>query len=188
MPASKKIGLLGGSFDPIHNGHVHIAEQVLNQSALDEIWFIPNNQSPQRKRPHFSAKDRYTMCELALKNLPAFKLCDIEINNQKNYTIDTIKKLKTQHPDDEFYLILGMDAYLHFETWRNWQEILNQVNLIVVNRPGFTATKKKPKAEFINMLPLDISASAIRKNPEAHQTDLPVVVWEYLKNQLKEEC
>ena len=96
MPHPKKIGLLGGTFDPIHNGHLHIAEHALNQLALDEIWFIPNNQSPQREKPRFSTQDRYNMCELALKNLDHFKLINIEINNQQNYTIDTLKKLQEQ--------------------------------------------------------------------------------------------
>lgn len=181
MPKQKKIGLLGGTFDPIHNGHLHIAEQALNQLQLDEIWFIPNNQSPQREKPQFNAKDRYVMCGLALKNLPAFKLCDIEINNQKNYTIDTIKNLQTQYPEHEFSLILGMDAYFNFETWRDWQEILKRVKLIVVNRPGFEASEKRQNTQFITVPPLDISASAIRKNPEAHKTDMPIAVWEYLK-------
>jgi len=180
MPSIKKIGLLGGTFDPIHNGHLHIAEQVLNQLTLDEIWFIPNAQSPQRAKPQFSAEDRYKMCELALKNLPHFKLCDLEINNQQNYTIDTLKKLQEQHPECEFNLILGMDAYVNFESWRDWQEILKRVKLIVVNRPGFTAPKKAVNATFITVPPLDISASSIRQNPEAHKTDMPPAVWDYL--------
>lgn len=180
MTYPKKIGLLGGSFDPIHNGHLHIAEQVLNQLQLDEIWFIPNAHSPQRDKPKFSAEDRYKMCALAIKNLPQFKLCDLEINHQQNYTIDTLKKLQVKHPENEFYLILGMDAYLNFETWRDWQGILKRVKLIVVNRPGFSAPERALDAKFITVPPLDISASSIRKNPEAHKTDMPAAVWDYL--------
>lgn len=185
MPKSKKIGLLGGTFDPIHNGHLHIAEQVLNQLQLDEIWFIPNNQSPQREKPQFSTQDRYNMCELAIKNLKNFKLKDIEINNQQNYTIDTLKKLQAQYPEHIFNLILGMDAYLNFESWRDWQEILKHANLVVINRPGFETNQKIPQAQFINVPPLDISASKIRKNPEAHKTEMPILVWDYLRTCLR---
>lgn len=184
MPASKKIGLLGGTFDPIHNGHLHIAEQVLHRLQLDEVWLIPNNQSPQREKPRFSTQDRYKMCELALENTLNLKLCDIEINTQKNYTIDTIQKLQSQYPDYEFYLILGMDAYLNFDTWHQAQDLLKLVQLIVVNRADFTPPDTNSKAIFVNIPPIKISASEIRNNPKAHQTDMPEAVWDYLKDRI----
>ncbi|MFQ5543743.1 MAG: nicotinate (nicotinamide) nucleotide adenylyltransferase [Nitrospiria bacterium] len=112
----KKIGLLGGTFNPIHNGHLHIADAVFKRLHLDEILFIPSGKPPHRESEGLlSARYRLEMVRLALLKRPSFSLCDLEVRRSgPSYSIDTIRMLKQQHPTAHFFFIIGMDAFLSF--------------------------------------------------------------------------
>lgn len=135
----KLVGLLGGTFDPFHLGHLHLATELLAQLNLSEIQFIPCQYPPHRKTPQASALDRLTMIKLAIADQPKLRLNDIEMHlPQPSYTINTVKYLKSHSPMTTFCFILATDAFAQFNHWYQWQEILNYCHLIVVNRLGFS--------------------------------------------------
>lgn len=194
-----KIGILGGTFDPIHEGHITIADHVLQKFKLDCIEFIPCFQPSHRDQPIASAKDRFEMVKLAIKNHPKFTANDIEIKREGiSYTVDTIQLLKKQFPKNNYYFIIGADAFAKFDTWREWEKIIENGNIIVVNRNDRETIVPKKIADFIeknnlvknilfyDMHPILISASQIRKDTAAKKekiNGLAESVYEYiLKN------
>ncbi|WP_423063927.1 nicotinate-nucleotide adenylyltransferase [Candidiatus Paracoxiella cheracis] len=131
------IGLLGGTFDPIHFGHLEIAERILKQLHFAEIQFIPSGHPPHRE-PIASAKDRLAMIKLAIAPYKNFVLNAIETTTQQtSYTIDTLKKLKQQMQNKTLCFILATDAFSKFNQWKDWQSILDYCHLIIAPRPDF---------------------------------------------------
>lgn len=205
MKIKYHIGLLGGTFDPIHNGHLHVAHHVEQALALDWIEFLPCYQPPHRSMPKASEQDREAMIALAIKNNEKFKLNTYELEERKiSYTINTLKHLAT--PDKALYFIIGFDAFLQFHTWFDWQNIINYCHLIVVNRPHhhspipslLQAFYQKHKADkallcrqqrhgyilMLNIPPSTTSATHIRESLEhnSKQTlDLPEAVRMYIQ-------
>lgn len=138
--AIKHIGLFGGSFDPVHRGHLLAAESVQRQLSLDEIVFLPAAQSPFKSRPQTSVDDRREMLAIAIEGNPYFKLDQRELlRSGPSYTIDTLRELVAEQPQSQFYLMMGMDAWAEFESWRDWREILTLCHLIVMTRPDYEA-------------------------------------------------
>lgn len=134
---SKKIGVLGGTFNPIHFGHLRIAEEIAENLALDEVRLIPSAQPPHKAAPQVSAEHRANMVKLAIQNNPKFVLDDCELKRTgASYTVDTLielrKKLGTQA---SLFLIMGSDAFTHLNTWHRWQEILDYCHIVLVQRP-----------------------------------------------------
>lgn len=133
----RKIGIFGGTFDPIHIGHLNLAVQLMEKHGLDEVWFCPVAINPFKKEKGCcaSAHDRIEMIKLAIAGEPRFKIIDIEINRiGPSYTIDTLRQLDAQtkkDPPTEFYLLMGEDAADHFYQWRDTDSILNYCRLIV---------------------------------------------------------
>ena len=128
-----RIGLLGGTFDPVHNGHLSLAEQMANAYHLDEVWFCIANQSPF-KRDHKAASsvDRLSMLALAVTKDPRFHICDIELHlPSPSYTINTLKELTKEFPEHEFFLIMGSDSAIEFEKWREPEEIIKYAKILV---------------------------------------------------------
>jgi len=179
----KKVGLLGGTFDPIHNGHIHVAEAVMQKAELDEVWFIPAGTPPHRNPPCFSAKDRFKMCELALQDKSKLIACDIEVYKTRPcYTIETIEALQKQHPNTKFYWIIGVDAFFNIESWHEYKKLLNEANFIVVNRDGFEQPKEisGKNVEFISIPAHDASATKIRDDFKDYKKDLSPAVLDYI--------
>jgi len=142
-----KIGLLGGTFDPIHEGHIALARKVLAARSLDEIWVIPSHIPPHRNEPIALPDQRYHMCKLALENKEHFVLSDIEYNRrEKSFFIDTINYLKSRYPNRDFFFIIGIDAFLDFLSWKEPIKLLHECKLIVINRPGYKSE------EFYNFM------------------------------------
>jgi len=132
------IGLLGGTFDPIHKGHINIATALMQQLDFAQVQFIPCQRSPHREQPIASAEDRLAMIKLAIEPYDRFTVNTIEIKKPgPSYTIDTLRSIHAEQPNKALCFILAMDAFAHFNQWRQWQEILNHCHLIVVNRPWF---------------------------------------------------
>lgn len=129
----KKIGILGGSFDPIHNGHLAIAEAAYREFGLDEVWFIPAGHSPNKSENDMTSPElRAKMTELAIEPYPYFKISKMEIeSNQTSYTYVTLTKLKDAYPDATFYFIMGADSLDYFERWKH-PEIISQKAVLLV--------------------------------------------------------
>lgn len=135
---STPIGVFGGTFDPIHCGHLAVAE-YLSQQGLTEIQFVPCLSPPHRQQPHANPMQRLEMIRLAVHHHPGWVVNDVDFQRPgPSYMVDTLTILRQQRPQTPWCLILGMDAFLHFNQWRQWEKILTLAHLIVVNRPGFS--------------------------------------------------
>jgi len=185
----KKVGILGGTFDPIHNGHLEIANCALKQLPLDEIQFIPCNLPAHRATPLASSKDRLAMVKLATENNPKFTVNALELERPgPSYTIETVKALKK--PNQKLYFIIGADGYVSFKKWYHWQEIPNYCELVVYNRPGYDISaihhpEISDQVTILNMPPCDISASKIRQLIQEKTyvaNALPKEVYQYISD------
>lgn len=184
-----QIGLFFGSFNPIHIGHLIIANVVHEFSKMEEIWFIvsPLNPHKRNSRSLIHEFDRMDMVELAIEENIHFRASDIEFNLPKpNYTIDTLTYLKEKFPQHEFKVIIGGDNLDSFKKWKNYQSILENFGLLVYPRPNANGTdfQGHPNVELVKAPILDISASFIRKCIKANQSIrylVPDKVNEYIK-------
>lgn len=133
----KRIGLLGGTFNPIHMGHLHIATEVSKCLELNQVLFIPTGIPPHKDpKGILPALDRLKMVELALLEIPQFVPCDIEIKRSgESYTIETILELKEKHPDDHLFFIVGMDAFSQIETWKTPEKLVMVCDFAIISRP-----------------------------------------------------
>lgn len=179
------IGLLGGTFDPVHNGHLHVARSLLKELPFDEIRLLPCYKPVHRPEPKASPEDRLAMLKLACKNLEKITVDEHEIKRAGNsYMIDTLRELTHENPEHHFCLILGKDAFDGFHLWHQWGNILNYCHLVIVTRPhtsneypdvlkSFIQQHSTPDiSDFINtpsgkiffcsIPPLDISATQLR--------------------------
>ena len=140
MNPAPQIGIFGGTFNPIHQGHLAIAEDVLKTVGLDRILFIPAGRPPHKKgHKILPPGHRLEMVRLAVQDHPGFEVSDLEVGRSgKSFTIDTVESLEKSHPKGtRFYLILGLDAFLDFSSWRAEKELRSRCHFIVVSRPGF---------------------------------------------------
>lgn len=148
----KRIGILGGSFDPIHKGHISMAVHAHEQYKLDQIWLMPNGHAPHKDEEKMAdAEHRLAMCELVAEKYPFMETCDIEITSEEySYTYLTMQKLTQMYPEYEFYFILGADSLDYFEKWRHPEIISALSKLLVVNRDEFTIEDMENKIKRIN--------------------------------------
>lgn len=193
----KKIGILGGSFDPIHMGHLKIAQNAYQEYQLDEVWFIPAGHSPNKdEREMTPAEVRAEMVSLALEAYPHFKLSRIELDAQEtSYTYLTLTKLKEQYPDKEFYFIMGADSLDYFEQWRYPDIICQKAVVLAAVRDDMDLFRVEEKIAYIKTLfpaqifPIrggrtDISSTEIRRQVQAgadRPSLLPESVWKYIQ-------
>lgn len=196
----KKIGIMGGAFDPIHFGHLLIANEALNIYGFEKIFFIPSGNPPHKKGHRASSEDRYIMSSLATLTNENFIVLDIEIKNKdKSYTINTVEKLISMYEDTEFYFITGMDAIVEITTWHKYEELMELCKFIAVNRPISNVDESEAKLlSLINKHPgriallevpmLQISSTDIRQRISENRSIkylLPDTVEQYIiKNKL----
>ena len=158
----KRIGLFGGSFDPIHTGHIEVAKQVRKQLALHEVWFLPTVETPLKKHLIASFSQRCQMIQLAIKPYSYFKLHQEESRlPQPSYTINLVTYLQLKYPDVQFYWIIGDDQYEQLDKWYQIEELKQKVQFVVVNR-HLTAIEKNPDYKWVRIAPHPASSSAIR--------------------------
>ena len=160
-----KIGILGGTFNPIHIGHLVLADQVEEALSLDKIIFIPTYLPPHKKDTDLiDAEVRLKMVRLAIKDNKKFSVSDIETKRKNlSYTIDTLKELKKIYKNDELFFIVGSDACSYLNMWKNIEDILKIVKFIVINRPGYVVDNIRQELKVIQIQAIDISADEIRK-------------------------
>jgi len=169
---ARRVGLFGGTFDPVHKAHVALAHAALRGLALDEVRWVPSGHSWQKDHRATPAEHRVAMVRLAMAGEPRFVLDRIEIQRPgPSYTLDTVRELQAAEPGTEWVLIIGQDQYTGLHTWRDWQTLLGLVVLAVANRPG---PPRQPHAEVQRfahrMVPLpmlDISSTDIRQRVAA---------------------
>lgn len=134
----RPLGIFGGTFDPIHYGHLRPAQEVLDVLSLDEIRFIPSALPPHRPAPVASADQRLRMLQLAMAEFPRFSADDREIRRGgPSYMVLTLESLRAEMGDRPLCLVLGLDAFLGLETWHRWHEIPDLAHLVVLTRPGW---------------------------------------------------
>ncbi len=134
----KRIGILGGTFNPIHLGHLAAAEEISDRLMLDQVIFITSFLPPHKQEEEMpSAGQRHEMVRLAIAGNPRFTLSDTEIRRGgRSYTIDTIDELRRNHEDAELYFITGLDSFLEIRTWKEWQRLLKLCTFVVLSREG----------------------------------------------------
>ena len=132
-----KLGILGGTFNPIHFGHLRGAEEALELAKLDSVIFIPSGNPPLKTIDIAPALHRYAMVRLATEKNPRFDLLDLECRTrQKSYTVKTLEKLHDLYPADSFHFILGIDAFLDIPNWYRPERLLSLTNFLILSRPG----------------------------------------------------
>lgn len=184
-----KIGILGGSFDPIHKGHLALARESQTEFHLDKILFIPVSHPPHKEKnlTLTPAPMRARMVELAIQEEPTWELSDIELRRPGvSYTVDTFRELKRLYPHGtQFFFIAGADSFLDLKNWKEPNEIMKLAEWIVVPRLGYVLPEKLP-ARFhrLEILPIDVSATELRGKLEKGEdvSDwIPKKVYDYLK-------
>ena len=159
-----KIGILGGTFDPIHLGHLNLAEAAVNNLGLDKLVFMPCLIPPHKTRKNIaSAQDRLQMIRLAIKRYPKYELSDYEIaRGGTSFSFETLADFKKTHTEDEVFFIIGSDSYKEFSSWNNPDEIRALVKIAVAARPQYTYETLEESMIEIKMEPSPISSSEIR--------------------------
>ncbi len=194
------IGIMGGTFNPIHKGHVALAQAAYEQFPIDRIWFMPNRQPEYKdKRELASAKDRMNMVRLAITDISYFEMSDYEIKREgSTYTVDTLSGLHRQFPDDTFYFIMGADSLFDFEKWREADTVAMLATILAAPRDekNMDAVMEKIHAlnvrygrEIFHALPCPVmpcSSSEIREALQAGEGErireyLPEAVFFYIK-------
>ena len=134
--AAARVGIFGGSFDPVHNAHVALARFALDELRLDELLWVPAGQPWQKHRVITPAVHREAMVRLAIAGEPRFAVSCLETaRSGPSYTVDTVRALHAQRPGTSWHLVIGQDQYAGFHTWHGWQELLGLVTLAIANRP-----------------------------------------------------
>jgi nicotinate-nucleotide adenylyltransferase len=160
-----RIGVLGGTFDPVHHAHLAIADQARQQLQLDRLLFVPVAIAPHKQQagPQVAAVDRLAMIELALADTPAFTASAIEVaRGGTSYTVDTLAELRGEYPEAELFLLIGADNYRIFPTWRKYERILELCTVAVYDRPGCCAGEITPPFIRLDGPRLDITSSWVR--------------------------
>lgn len=196
-----RIGIFGGSFDPIHLGHLILAEQCRQAARLDQVWLIPCAQQPLKQQPPIASnRQRCEMIELAIAGCQAFYLSKLEIERGEiSYTVDTLKQIRLDQPDDELFFLIGADSLAQFANWKSPAEICELATPIIFNRPGESPIDLKSLSEMvpekrmseiadhqITSRLIDISSTEIRNRIAAKESIrflLPRAVEKYIETQ-----
>lgn len=135
-----QIGILGGTFNPIHNGHLHIAQEARRTCVLDQIWFMPACQPPHKELAEAVGFDhRLAMVEAAIAASPEFVACDLEgRRGGRSFSVETLEELRRLHPDDEFTFIMGLDSFAEIGLWKSYPRLFTLCHIAVAARPGFS--------------------------------------------------
>lgn len=191
----RKIGLFGGTFDPPHFGHIHLANSLAKEHHLDEVWWVPTSQNPLKENSQRSSKDRLEMVKLAILDYPHFKVSDIELYNKgPSFAIDTVTKLKEKgSKDDQFFFLMGDDCLQNVTLWKDVlklfeiappligarefssfpEEMFTTKNLSDILKKGWTKIEKR-----------EISSTNLRnhlKSLSLSQLEIPLKVLDYIK-------
>jgi nicotinate-nucleotide adenylyltransferase len=158
----KKIGILGGTFDPPHYGHLIIAEEVYHALSLDEVWFMPTNTPPHKEEASSAGVDRIKMVQAAIKDNQKFTVETIEFERSgPSYTYETIKLLAKKHENKQFHFIIGADMVEYLPNWHEIDRLVEMITFVSVKRPGFSIASSFPIIE-VEIPQFDVSSSFLR--------------------------
>jgi nicotinate-nucleotide adenylyltransferase len=163
----EKIGLYFGSFNPVHVGHLIIANHILNETAIKTLWFVVSPQNPLKSGSSLlNIYDRYYLLQIATENDPRIRVSNVEFHlPQPSYTINTLTYLQEKHPNVEFSVIMGSDSFQNLEKWKNYEAIIKNYPLIIYQRPGFEIRNEfNARVQVADAPLLQISSTAIRKS------------------------
>lgn len=179
--AKRKIGIFGGTFDPIHYGHLTIGQLALEVCQLDELYFVPAGNPPHKASQNVTeAIHRLTMVKMAVSSHSQFRVCDYEINRKNpSYSMHLLTSFREQFPEDELYLVMGADSFLELELWYHYQELFSLVHMVVMDREGSDTLSLEEKANhykrdyqaditLITGICLDVSSSMLRQRVRNH--------------------
>ena len=178
----QRLGIIGGTFNPIHYGHLAAAEEVRDRLKLDRVLFIPSFLPPHKQEEDIpSALQRLEMVRLAISGNSHFKASDIEVKRGgKSFTIDTIEALLPQHPGAELYFITGLDSFLDIQAWKDWERLLTLCFFVVLSRPGYSFADLA-KLVFLKKSGRDLAALDRRETTQAvMQSDALKVYFEMI--------
>lgn len=180
-----KIGILGGTFNPIHIGHLILAEEVREKLGLDRIIFVPTFLPPHKNSSRIApAFDRYNMIKIAIKNNRHFLVSDIEIKRKNtSYTIDTLREFKKRYPKDELYFITGSDLLNYLDEWKDLSQIIKMVRFVVATRPGYPLEKIPAYISTVSIRAVDVSGFEVReasKHNKSFRYLVPEAVYTYI--------
>ncbi len=181
-----RIGILGGTFDPPHNGHIAVAETAIRKLKLKKIIFIPTKTPPHKSRGRISSRqDRLAMLRLAVGGKEKIMISEIEFKRRgPSFTVDTLAEFKKENPDDEFYFLIGADNIWEMESWHQPERIMEMVKVVAAGRPGFSAEGRfSAMIELFDMTPVNISSTLIREKVKSGLSIsglLPSAVEEYI--------
>lgn len=163
----ERIGILGGTFNPIHVGHLAVGQTAGEQCSLDKVFFVPSHRPPHKNIPHLaSARDRYRMVALAVQDNPLFAASDFEVRREgRSYSIDTVRYFRESFPKARLFFIIGGDSFPTLHTWKAIDEILKVVTFIVVNRPGYVLNPEPHSVnhQSVTMPGMDVASSYLRR-------------------------
>lgn len=178
-----RIGIMGGTFNPIHNAHLTMAAAAYEQLGLDQIWFMPSKNPPHKDSSEIiSEEHRSNMIKQAIKDTPYFTFSDFELRHEgTTYTAETLKRLQIAYPDHRFYFVMGGDSLLELETWYHPERIMKMTTILVFSRNGETMQQMQERASYLtsqyqadirilSMPDMPISSSLIRSRIRAGQS------------------
>lgn len=180
------IGLYFGSFNPVHIGHLIIANHVLQYSDIDKLWFVLSPHNPLKdSHALLNEYDRMHLLQLAIDDNPKFRVSNVEFSLPKpSYTIDTLTYLHEKFPLEQFSVIMGGDSFQNIRRWKNWEQLLAQYSVIVYNRSGYTVHPPEgARVQVLDAPMIDISSSFIRAQVKLKKSVrylLPDAVWQYI--------
>ncbi|MEE0434019.1 MAG: nicotinate (nicotinamide) nucleotide adenylyltransferase [Peptococcaceae bacterium] len=162
-----QIGLFGGTFDPIHLGHVDMINQLCEQMQLDKVVFIPSYIPPHKHKAHMTSyRDRLAMTKLAVAEEPHFEVSTYESEQETpSYTYHTVLHFSDIYPDDVLYYIVGVDAFNDIETWYRWRDLLQMVQFIVIDRPGRKLFMSEETKKIVHQSAYDVHHLALHTLP-----------------------
>ncbi len=180
MPRPKRIGVFGGTFDPIHNAHLKIARAALEWAKLDEVLFVVAARPPhKRDETYASPAERLAMVEKALEHEDRMRACDIELRRDgPSYTSDTLRALEKEYPRAEFFLIIGLDSLVDLPKWHEPDAILERARLIAVPRAGNQVEIPKQLEGKYDLLPfdtIDVSSTTVRERVQQNEDIVDLV-------------
>ncbi len=180
-----RLALFGGTFDPIHDGHLAIARQAADSVPLDRVLFVPAARPPHKAGvTHAPYEDRVRMVEIACEGDARFEVSRLEENTARSYSIDTIEKIRAgMAAEDELFFVIGADAFAEIQSWRRWEDVARGVRFIIVSRPGHRYdVPRGVKVDRLDTIEIPISSSEIRRalGSGERPTGVPARVLQYI--------